>query len=284
MGQTLTIIRCDACTAENGVIDSDPRSAGRLDHFRTVSHEHYERSVRATREASYDPLLNRVKRLTGSRGRWLDVGCSFGWLLARLRCHGIEGFGVEPSLSAVESARQFGLRVTQGIFPDVVGEGAPYNVISFMDVLEHLPDPAMVLGEARKILVPGGLVVVQVPDQACLLYWTAGALCRWTQGRVDFALRRLWLVGLDFPHLVYFTRTSLTTLLVQCGYEIAGVYRAPISHPRQSYDRVSALSGTGWFSGVVSGAVGGITALDALTGHGGLLVALAVAPPSSQQK
>jgi hypothetical protein len=125
--------------------------------------------------------------------------------------------------------------------------------------------------------------VVQVPDQACLLYWTARALSRWTRGRVDFALRRLWLVGLDFPHLVYFTRPSLTTLLSRCGYEIAGLYRAPISHPRQSYDRVRALPGTGRFPGIVSVAVGTMTAIDALTGHGGLLVALAVAAPSSTQ-
>ena len=276
-GPAVSIVRCDECTAESARIDSPvgPTSSGGVDHFRTIDQEKYERSVRSTRETSYDSLLAHVERFTGKGRRWLDVGCSFGWLLERLESRGFEAFGVEPSAGAASSARERGLKVSHGTYPEEVGEGAPYDVVSFMDVLEHLPDPEQALTDVRQALRPDGLVVVQVPDQSCMLYWLARALARWSRGRLDFALQRMWLVGLDFPHLVYFTRTSLTNLFTRCGFDIVDMYRAPISQPGQAHDRVTYLSGGGPSSRLVSTTVGIVTALDALTGHGGLLVAIA---------
>ena len=274
-GRTLIIMRCNECTAESATIDDVTAPAAAGDHFRTIDAERYERSVRCTREASYHSLLDHVERFAGKPRRWLDVGCSYGWLLEHLRARGIDGFGVEPSPGAVEDSRRLGLKVTRGIFPQVSGPGAPYDVISFIDVLEHLPNPEMILNETKKRLAPGGLVVVQVPDQACALYWLARVLARWSWGHLDFALKRLWLVGLDFPHLVYFTRTSLTNLFSRCGFDVVDMYRAPISHPLQAHDRVTFLPAER-YSRMVSTAVGAINAVDAVTGHGGLLVALAV--------
>ena len=92
------------------------------------------------------------------------MGCSYGWLLSSIVGSEFEGYGVEPSPTAACAARNAGLRVNDGVYPQVVGEGQPYTVISFMDVLEHMDDPVQVLRTARQHLSPEGLVVIQVPD------------------------------------------------------------------------------------------------------------------------
>jgi hypothetical protein len=121
-----------------------------------------------------------------------------------------------------------------------------------------------------------GVVVIQVPDQACLLYWLAKSLCCWSGGRLDFALRRLWLTDLDFPHRFYFSRRSLERLCSRSGFEIIDCYRAAIGAPGQARDRVGYLKGRRsaalpW----VSAGVAVINMLDNLWRHGGLLVVIA---------
>jgi len=235
----------------------------------------YARSVKATREASYDELLARVSAVVQG-GRWLDVGCSYGWLLERVQTAGFDGYGVEPSPGAAQQARDAKLKVTTGIFPAVVGDGAPYSVVSFMDVLEHLSDPAMVLESTARHLGVEGVVVIQVPDQTCLLYGLAKLLCRWSVGRLDFALRRLWLTDLDFPHRFYFSRRSLGLLCSRLGYEIIDWYRAAIGAPGQARDRVGYLKGSSSAAlPLVSAGVATISALDNMWQHGGLLVVIA---------
>ena len=49
--------------------------------------------------------------------------------------------------------------------------GTPYDLILFLDVLEHLPDPVEALRHARSLLAPGGTVLVTVPAFRAL--WTA---------------------------------------------------------------------------------------------------------------
>jgi len=196
--------------------------------------------------------------------------------LERVRAAGFDGYGVEPSPGAAQKARDAGLSVTTGTFPAVAGDGAPYSVVSFMDVLEHLPDPTLVLESTCRHLGLEGVVVIQVPDQRCLLYWLARALCRWSGGRLDFALRRLWLTDLDFPHRFYFSRRSLDRLCSRSGYEIIDWYRAAIGAPGQARDRVGYLKGKSNVAlPLVSAGVATIGALDNLWNHGGLLVVIA---------
>jgi SAM-dependent methyltransferase len=245
------------------------------DHFSGLDAEMYARSVKATREASYDQLLTRVSAFIKG-GHWLDVGCSYGWLLQHVRTAGFNAYGVEPSPDAAQKARDTGLKVTTGTFPATVGDGPPYSVVSFMDVLEHLADPRLVLESAARQLGPEGVVVIQVPDQSCLLYWLARSLCRWSSGRLDFALRRLWLTDLDFPHRFYFSRPSLERLCSRSGFEVIDWYRAAIGAPGQARDRVGYLQGKSSAAlPLVSVGVATINAIDDLWKHGGLLVVIA---------
>lgn len=96
----------------------------------------------------------------------LDVGCGDGARYgARWREHGAEIHGVDISEVAVEQARARGVlaRVSR------LGEPLPYPDATFdaavcLEVLEHLVDPEMVVREIRRVLKPGGVALVSVPN------------------------------------------------------------------------------------------------------------------------
>jgi SAM-dependent methyltransferase len=220
-------------------------------------------------------MLARVRSLAAA-GRWLDVGCSFGWLLERVEASGYRGFGLDPSLGAVAEARVAGLRVSAGIFPETLNPEARFEVISLMDVLEHLADPIAAIRNVARLTADEGVLIVQVPDRDCLLYGSAVALARLAGQNLGFALRRLWLAGFDFPHLWYFTEPALKSMLEFGGMEVLDLRRIPIGSPSQAIDRVRyAGSGRALADAAVAGGVAVLNGLDAALGHGGLIEALA---------
>jgi hypothetical protein len=132
------------------------------------------------------------------------------------------------------------------------------------------------LAATRELLEPEGVVVVQVPDRACLLYKIAETLCRASGGRLDFALRRLWLADIDFPHRFYFSLRPLMQLFERAEYDVIDWYRSPIGSPSQALDRVGYLdSRPSWGQRAVALGVASIGIVDALAAHGGLLTLVA---------
>jgi SAM-dependent methyltransferase len=273
--QDFVLYACQGCGIHFRVfaLRSEPQS----DHFTQVDMPLYSRSVQVARERSYQQLLDAVQ-LVVPTGRWLDVGCSFGWLLNYARTRGFEPHGIEPSPGAAAAALSNGLQVTIGLYPDTDPISPPYQVISFMDVLEHLVDPCLVLRSARSQLIRGGALVVQLPDRECFMYRMAVLMFRFSGGRWDAPLRRLYLDGLDFPHVYYHSRKSLRALLEQNGFVIAHEYRAPTGSWDTMIDRVTYLEQPAaralsprW---TALGA-GVLQVLDNMWGHGGLLVMIA---------
>lgn len=117
----------------------------------------------------YAPTYRRrvaiVRRLTGvRRGRLLEIGCGSGLLLAHFRDAGYDVQGVELSRADVAYARErFGLAILEGSVDTVPLERGRYDAVVLFNVLEHVLEPATMLGRAHEVLRPGGCVVVGVP-------------------------------------------------------------------------------------------------------------------------
>ncbi len=139
--------------------------------------------------------VRRVLRLIPTGGRLLDVGCGSGDILAMASELGIEVTGVEFAPEAVAHARESrGLDVRQGTLEEAGFGAGSFDVVTLWHVLEHVPDPVGTLREVRRVLKPGGHVVVQVPNYGSI------------QSRV-FGDR--WY-ALDVPrHLHHFTPRTL---------------------------------------------------------------------------
>jgi 2-polyprenyl-3-methyl-5-hydroxy-6-metoxy-1,4-benzoquinol methylase len=133
----------------------------------------------------------------GPGRRALDLGCSSGSLLLQLRDQGWDAQGVEIAASPARAAKELGFTVHVGTLESSNFEDGQFDVVFAMMVIEHVPDPVATLREIRRILIPGGLLVMSVPNFGC---WE----------RLVFG--RFWR-GLELPrHLQHFTRRSLRQL------------------------------------------------------------------------
>lgn len=99
------------------------------------------------------------------RGRLLDVGCGNGRVLAQMRELGWEVMGVEPDSEAVRIAKErFGLDVFQGTLEEAKFPDNSFDAITMNHVIEHVPDPIGLLAECRRVLKPGGKLVMVTPN------------------------------------------------------------------------------------------------------------------------
>jgi len=136
--------------------------------------------------------------------RIVDIGCGTGTNLDLLGEFGhVEG--VDAERAAVEHCHRMGYRAVRHF----TGSELPYpdasvDLITLMDVIEHVEDDHALLSEARRVLVPGGSVLVTVPAYTWM--WgrqdeIAHHYRRYTRPRLLSALRR---AGLQTDRSSYF--------------------------------------------------------------------------------
>jgi len=165
------------------------------------------------RRVLFSPVRNRLSGLPPRRSAGcdlLDVGCGDGDFLFRARSHGFHAVGQEINAAAVASAQAAGLEVYLGELDTAPFPARSFDIVRLWHVLEHVEDPVATLRCCRRLLRPGGSLIVGVPD-------------------FDSPARRLFggqWSGLQLPfHLHHFTRGTLRRTL-----ETAGFPRPSIRH------------------------------------------------------
>lgn len=153
--------------------------------------------------------LNFVVRAledSGERGLVLDVGCGGGLFLQMLRERGFPVLGLETSHSAAQCAwKQNGVAVICGNLAKSPIERGGCAAVTMFHVLEHLDDPVGYLRTARDLLLPGGRLIIQVPNASSWQFLMFGE--HWN--------------GVDVPrHLVNYRQRDLENLLEYCGLEV----------------------------------------------------------------
>jgi SAM-dependent methyltransferase len=158
------------------------------------------------------------------QGRSLfDVGFGFAQAMLYFSKKGIHVSGLEPSPEGVDYARSKDLEVFQAGIEDFtcVGEKR-FDVVTFLNVLEHLRRPADTLMSIRQhLLKPSGLLVIDVPNEFNDFQTVANA---------EFGLKEWWVCPPN--HINYFSVRSLKALLSACGYT---VYRCESSFPLEIF-------------------------------------------------
>jgi len=165
---------------------------------------------RAWAELAQTDRLEIFERCLGpTRRRLLDIGCGPGFFLQVAKARGWQVLGIEPSRQAVEHARRLGVEVAEGFFNAETAPGlGRFDAVHLNNVLEHVPDPVVLLVAARELLAPGGLVCVNVPNDFSpfqLAARSAAGVAEW------------WIAPPH--HLNYFDFDSLDGLLARLGFE-----------------------------------------------------------------
>lgn len=132
------------------------------------SESNNKQRVRSLKELVYEHMDDQ-QDLYEKRWRVLDIGSGLCVFLAEMRKSGIwDGTALDPDPRAVAHARDVvGVEAIEGRFGGV--EPVPYDIgtydlVTFNNVIEHVPDPVRMLTQAKDYLKPYGLVYVEVPD------------------------------------------------------------------------------------------------------------------------
>jgi 2-polyprenyl-3-methyl-5-hydroxy-6-metoxy-1,4-benzoquinol methylase len=149
------------------------------------------------------------------QGRLLDFGCGSGKFLGRMKGLGWNVTGLDYSSNAAATARAaFDVPVHVGSLPHPELPDGHFDLVTSWQVVEHLDQPRVCLGAARRVLRDGGLMAVTVPN-------IGGTAAKW--------FGRYWY-GLDMPrHINHFTPESIARMMEAEGFRIVRVRTVSMS-------------------------------------------------------
>ena len=161
---------------------------------------------------SHTQIVRRVPRYA----RVLELGCADGSMSRLLKQHCEASIiGVEQNPNTAWRARCFCDYVFTENLDDPHSldalEGEKFDVITLVDVLEHLQHPQALLQRLKPLLLDEGCLLLSVPN-------VAHASVRLELLKGDFRYESSGI--LDDTHLKFFTATTLQTMLVEAGYAV----------------------------------------------------------------
>ena len=204
---TFCVVRCKEC----GLVFSSPRPS-MVDLFKYFYGEDYvcyKSAGMADRvRTSYlcKARFKQLKKIMPRGGRFLDVGCSYGYFLQYLQDKtDWEPYGCEPNRAMAQIAISRGLDVRPEYLAGAGYRDDSFDMVYMSHVLEHVPDLVETVQEVFRILKPGGVFLTETPDFDSPMRERFGP-CWW---------------GYHLPrHLTHFTHDSITGLLSKVGLEV----------------------------------------------------------------
>jgi 2-polyprenyl-3-methyl-5-hydroxy-6-metoxy-1,4-benzoquinol methylase len=178
------------------------------DYFQGASHgfgfTNYEKDKIAS-QGYLMKFLDWIRNNFKSSNLYLiDVGAANGYFVKLANEQGFKAFGIEISSSAVEWAAKLGRPVAQGTL-ETLEDNRIYDVITVLDVLEHIPEPLIFLKIARSKIADNGILLINVPNLGSFFSKVCG---------------KKWHAYLPPEHWIYFNKKSITKMLEMAGFEI----------------------------------------------------------------
>lgn len=199
-------VQCKDCS----LVMINPRPI--FDDEQDVYQEDYGKKYFAKKDKKFRrirPWVRRVRRnYVPSGGRWLDVGCSVGFVVYCAKQAGFDAYGVDLDPWGLEFGRkELGLEnLNEGTLESQGYADGFFDVISMYDVIEHVPDLNAFVPELKRILAPNGVIDVITPDVS---HW-----------RVPSNLIE-WRAILPSQHLYNFSPQTLRQLFEKHGLKVA---------------------------------------------------------------
>jgi SAM-dependent methyltransferase len=180
------------------------------DHYDDSYFARYERRRRRRIAKSRRQIRDALE--VAPSGPLLDVGCSLGYTLEAAKSLGLDAAGVDVSAHAIAECVRRGFDARRGGLDELPFEDASFSLVVLKHVFEHTPAPRRTLAELRRVLVPGGAAFFAVPNLEYFKAARSPQSSRFFRGEGGEA------------HYVYYTPATLSRLLEQEGFRVAGVH------------------------------------------------------------
>ncbi len=178
-------------------------------------------SLFATQRALCRPKSRFLQRWLRPGARVVEVGSFVGGFLAAGREQGWEMLGIDPGEEVAVFCEARGLPVVRATLADAPVANGSADAIAIWNTFDQMPDPGPTLAAARRLLRPGGLLAIRVPNGACFQE-AAVQLRRFRHSRRRLPASGLlcalaWNNLLAFPYLYGYPVPTLDRLFSRYG-------------------------------------------------------------------
>ncbi len=192
--------------------DSNEEETQRIDETPKIKQES------KIQKKNIHPFKRYIRQLTSSRpviptnwnGKLLDFGCNDGEQLERYRELGqfdqLCGFDINPI--AAKRTSNKGFDVYCGDIEEAHWQDHTFDVIVLSQVIEHLPDPVLVLKTLHKKLKPNGHLLITCPNAHS--FWAKAFGLAWSHWHVPY-------------HLFHYTPQSISRLGLKAGFKVKNI-------------------------------------------------------------
>jgi SAM-dependent methyltransferase len=204
-GQTAPLFRCSRC----GFVFAHPVPSEDLVRLYSELEDPEYVSGAPYRVQQMASLLDRVLAQAPKARTLLDVGAGNGQLVHAAAARGLHAVGVEPSRALSEDARHRGLDVRCGVLSEAGLDGQVFDLVTCIDVIEHVADPIALLRAMAAYVAPDGVLVVSTPQ--------VDSVARRLLGR------RWW--HFRMAHVCFFSDEAMQRALAAVGFRVSSRHR-----------------------------------------------------------
>lgn len=173
---------------------------------------YYREVIRATAfspemgEFRQQQLTRFVTQYSLQGKKVLEIGAGKGEYLQLLQRAGVQAFGTEYASASVKVCEAQGLQVEQVFLErtDIRLAQGPFDAVTCFNFLEHWPEPRTTLKAVANNLREGAVGLIEVPN-------------------FDLILKKHLLTEFISDHLLYFTQSTLRTMLEVSGFDVLDV-------------------------------------------------------------
>lgn len=210
-GESFEVWQCAVCSLrftqnvpDESSIGPYYQSADYISHTNT-SEGLINRMYQRVRKFTLEQKANMVIKRTTEQGNVLDIGAGIGAFLHAMKEKGWKVTGLEPDQGARERAAQlFGIEL-QDVSVLHQLEQESFDAITLWHVLEHVHQLHPYIEQLKKLLRPGGKILIAVPNYQSL----------------DSSIYGVYWAAYDVPrHLYHFSPLAMQTLMEQHGLKI----------------------------------------------------------------
>jgi len=209
VAQQDAVLKCDNCgllVLDNASGYSDLSRLEKSSHTSApaITDQYAEKQI--LQIPDYANIADFIAAEIGAAANILEIGSNTGAFLNYLKTRGFKAVGLEPNKNAADyAAQKFCHSLINSDLKSAEFNDSEFDAAIMLHVIEHLKNPNIELSEIRRILRPGGLLVIETPSFDSLIFKI-----------LKHRERSIRCKG----HLFFFTPETLKKLLIKNGFEI----------------------------------------------------------------